>query len=205
MTAEPAEPIFFATPAEFRAWLAEHGDTEREVLVGFYRKSSGRLTMTWPEAVDQALCYGWIDGVRRRIDDESYLNRFTPRKPRSNWSAVNIKRANELIAEGLMTPAGLAAFERRTDDRSAVYSYEQRHAAALSQTDADRFRANAAAWEWFSAQPPSYRTAAIYWVVSAKREETRESRLATLIADSEARRTVKPLTRPTPASGSQQR
>ena len=131
-----------------------------------------------------------------RIDDESYSNRFTPRKARSNWSAINIRRAHELIEEGRMTPAGLAAFEARTDDRSAIYSYEQRRQAKLDPEQERRFRADAAAWEWFSARPPSYRRAAVYWVTSAKKPETRERRLAALIEDSAAGRTVKPLTPP---------
>ena len=190
------EPLFFATPAEFRAWLEAHHATEREVVVGFYKKASGRPSITWQESVDEALCFGWIDGIRRRVDDESYSNRFTPRKARSNWSAINIQRAQELIEEGRMTPAGLAAFEARTDDRSAIYSYEQRRKAKLDPEQERRFRANAAAWEWFSARPPSYRSAAVYWVTSAKKPETRERRLAALIEDSAAGRTVKPLTPP---------
>lgn len=188
------EPIFFPTPAEFRAWLDEHHEHETELWVGFYKVGSGRPSMTWPEAVDQALCFGWIDGVRNRIDDESYRNRFTPRRRGSTWSAVNIRRAQELIAEGLMHPAGLRAFEARSDDRSAIYAYEQRHAAVLDPESEARLRANEDAWRFFEAQPPSYRKAATYWVVSAKREETRRSRLETLIEDSANGRTVPPLT-----------
>jgi uncharacterized protein YdeI (YjbR/CyaY-like superfamily) len=190
------EALFFATPAEFRAWLEEHHAVEREVVVGYYRKTSKRQSITWQESVDEALCFGWIDGIRRRIDDESYSNRFTPRKARSNWSAINIRRAHELIEEGRMTPAGLAAFEARTDDRSAIYSYEQRRQAKLDPEQERRLRADAKAWEWFSARPPSYRRAAVYWVTSAKKPETRERRLAALIEDSAAGRTVKPLTPP---------
>ena len=190
------EPRFFATPAEFRAWLDAHHADEREVIVGYYRKGTGRPSMTWQESVDEALCFGWIDGIRRRIDEESYTNRFTPRRPRSNWSAINIKRAHELIQEGRMTPAGLAAFEARTDDRSAVYSYEQRHEAQLDPEQERRLRANAAAWEWFQSRPPSWRRAAVYWVTSAKKPETRERRLATLIEDAAAGRMPKPLTPP---------
>ena len=190
------EPRFFATPAEFRGWLDAHHADEREVIVGYYRKGSGRPSMTWQESVDEALCFGWIDGIRRRIDEESYSNRFTPRRPRSNWSAINIKRAHELIQEGRMTPAGLAAFEARTDDRSAVYSYEQRHEAQLDPEQERRLRANAAAWEWFQSRPPSWRRAAVYWVTSAKKPETRERRLAALIEDAAAGRMPKPLTPP---------
>jgi len=192
------EPIFFATPADFRAWLEEHHATETELIVGFHKKSSGRPSITWPEAVDQALCFGWIDGVRRRIDDDSYSNRFTPRKPRSNWSAINVKRVAELTELGLMHPAGLAAFERRSDDRTAIYAYEQRQTAKLEPAMEARFKEDARAWAWFEAQPPHYRRAATYWVTSAKKPETRERRLEQLIADSAAGRTVPPLTRPTP-------
>ena len=188
------EPVFFATPAELRAWLELHHADRDELWVGLYKKASGRPSVTWPEVVDEALCFGWIDGVRRSLGPDSYVNRITPRRPRSNWSAVNIKRVGELIEAGRMTPAGLAAFEARTDDRSAIYSYEQRRAATLEPDQEERFRAAAAAWEWFQARPPSYRRAAIHWVVSAKRPETRERRLQTLIEDSAAGRAIKPLT-----------
>lgn len=189
------EPTFFATPAKFRAWLQKHHDTAPELLVGFYKKGSGKPSITWPEAVDQALCFGWIDGVRRSLDDERYMNRFTPRRPGSNWSAVNIKRAKELSDLGLMHPAGLKAFEARTD-RSGVYSYEQRHSVKLDESYERRFRRNEKAWEYFTSRPPSYRTSAVYWVMSAKKEETRERRLARLIDDSAHGRTVPPLTPP---------
>jgi uncharacterized protein YdeI (YjbR/CyaY-like superfamily) len=182
------EPRFFATAADLRAWLEAHHADTGELLVGFYKKGSGRPSITWPESVDEALCFGWIDGIRRRIDDESYSIRFTPRRPRSIWSAVNIKRAGELIAEGRMTPAGLAAFEARDEERSAMYSYEQRHAAALDADQEARLRADAAVWEWFQGRPPSFRRAAIYWITSAKKPETRERRLGQLIeAASEGR------------------
>ena len=190
------EPTFFATAEEFRAWLEEHHANERELLVGFYKKGSGAPSITWSEAVDEALCFGWIDGVRRSLDAESYTIRFTPRQPRSTWSAVNIERAKELARLGRITPAGLKAFEARTDDRSAIYAYEQRHAAALDPEHERQFRANEQAWEFFDAQPPSYRKAAIWWVVSAKKDETKAKRLATLIEDSEAGRRVAPLTPP---------
>jgi uncharacterized protein YdeI (YjbR/CyaY-like superfamily) len=190
------DPTFFGTPAEFRAWLERHHADERELLVGFYKRGSGRPSMTWSESVDAALCFGWIDGVRRSIDGESYSIRFTPRQKRSIWSAVNIARAGELIAEGRMAAAGRTAFEARTDERSAVYSHERRNAAQLEPEQQARFEANAAAWEWFRGRAPSYRRQALHWVTSAKRPETRERRLATLIADSAAGRTVRPLTRP---------
>ena len=137
------QPTFFATPAEFRAWLERHHADRRELLVGFYKKSSGRPSITWPESVDEALCFGWIDGVRRSLGEEAYTIRFSPRQARSTWSAVNVRRARELIAEGRMTPAGLAAFEARGDDRTAIYSYEQRRAATLDADQEQRFRAEA--------------------------------------------------------------
>ena len=198
----PMDPVFFATPADFRAWLAENHEREAELWVGFYKVGSGKRSITWPEAVDQALCFGWIDGVRHGIDAESYTNRFTPRRRGSNWSAVNIHRAHELIEQGLMQPAGLRAFEARTDDRSATYSYEQRHAAVLDAESEARLRANEAAWRFFQAQAPSYRKAATYWIVSAKRQETRDRRLHTLVEDSAAGRTVPPLTSPSRAKRS---
>ncbi|MGE5827522.1 MAG: YdeI/OmpD-associated family protein [Micromonosporaceae bacterium] len=191
-----AQAIFFETPEQWRAWLAEHGADATEVLVGFHKKGTGRPSITWPESVDQALCFGWIDGIRRGLDAESYTIRFTPRKPTSNWSAVNIRRMQELIDQGLVHPAGLRAFERRRDDRSAIYSYEQRRAATLPPEYVRQLRANSAAWEFFRAQAPSYQRTAIYWVVSAKREETRKRRLATLIDDSAHGRRIAPLAAP---------
>lgn len=191
-----ADPTFFATPAELRAWFEAHAETESNLLVGFHRKGSGRPSITWPESVDQALCFGWIDGIRRGIDEHSYTIRFTPRKPRSNWSAVNIRRAQELIDTGLMRPAGLRAFARRTDDRSAIYSYEQRHEAKLDAEQERQFRTNRKAWQFFQAQPPGYQRIAIYWIASAKRAETRARRLATLIEDSAEGRQIAQLARP---------
>ena len=187
------KPTFFATPADFRAWLERHHADASELLVGFWKRSTGRPSITWQESVDEALCFGWIDGVRRSLGEDSYTIRFTPRQKRSTWSAVNIKRARELIDEGRMTPAGLAAFEARSDDRSALYSYEQRRAAELELEQQARFEAAADAWAWFQAQAPSYRRAAIHWVVSAKRPETRERRLDALIADSAAGQKIKPM------------
>jgi uncharacterized protein YdeI (YjbR/CyaY-like superfamily) len=194
---KPVKPTFFATPAKFRAWLEKHHDTAPELVVGFYKKGSDKPSITWPEAVDEALCFGWIDGVRRSLDDERYTNRFTPRKPRSNWSARNIKRVEELIELGLMHPAGFEAFEARTDARSGVYSYEQRHSIELDEGYERRFRRNKKAWEYFTSAAPSYRTTAVFWVMSAKKEETRERRFARLIDDSAHGRTVPPLTSPT--------
>ena len=187
------KPTTFETPEAFRDWLEQHHDSKPEVWVGYHRKRTGKPSMTWAESVDEALCFGWIDGVRRGIDAERYSIRFTPRQQRSTWSAVNIKRAGELIAAGRMRPAGLAAFAARTDDRSAIYSHERRNAAKLEPEQEARFRADEAAWAWFQARAPSYRRQALHWVASAKRPETRERRLAALIEDSAAGRAVKPL------------
>jgi uncharacterized protein YdeI (YjbR/CyaY-like superfamily) len=187
-------PTFYATPDEWRAWLEEHHAGEREQWVGFHKRRSGRPSMTWPESVDQALCFGWIDGVRKRVDDESYKIRFTPRKRASRWSRVNVERVAELTEAGLMRPSGVAAFEARTEE--GTYSYEQREAAAFDADRERRLRGNAAAWAFFSAQPPWYRRTATHWVMSAKREETRDRRLSRLVEDSAAGRTIGPLTRP---------
>ena len=178
------ETLYFKTPAEFRAWLAKHHATATEVGVVVHRQDSGKPSMTWSDAVDVALCYGWIDSIARRLDETSRVQRFTPRKPKSNWSAVNIKKVGDLTARGLMKPAGLAAFARRTEARSGVYSYENRHLAALDPEREKKFRAAKAAWEFFSKQPPSYRQTAIYRVMNAKRDETRTNRLARLIEGS---------------------
>jgi uncharacterized protein YdeI (YjbR/CyaY-like superfamily) len=193
LTDAPA-PTFYATPDEWRAWLEEHHAGAREHWVGFHKRGSSRPSITWREAVDQALCFGWIDGVRKSVDESSYMIRFTPRKRSSRWSLVNVARVEELTAAGLMRPAGLAAFAARTD--VGTYSYEQRNEAAFDAERERRLRENAAAWRWFSAQPPGYRRTATHWVMSAKREETRDRRLAALIEDSAAGRPVAPLRRP---------
>ncbi len=189
------EPIFFATPADFRRWLRANHESTRELWVGFYRKASGRPSVTWPESVDEALCVGWIDGLRKTIDTQSYRIRFTPRKPTSNWSAVNIGRVQDLIGQGRMRPAGLKAFERRTEEKSGIYAYENRHAAVLGKSAERKFRARPTAWKFFQRQPAGYRQTAIWWVMSAKGEETRQKRLKTLIADSAAQRRIGALTR----------
>ncbi|MDB4947472.1 MAG: hypothetical protein JWM27_121 [Gemmatimonadetes bacterium] len=188
-------PTFFATPEDFRAWLAAHHDTERELLVGFHKVGSGRPSITWPQSVDQALSFGWIDGVRRRIDDDSYSIRFTPRKPRSTWSAVNIKRMGELAEAGLVHAAGAAAFEARAEDRSGIYAYEQRGTVELSPEYEAQFRADGNAWAYFQARPAWYRKTALWRVMSAKKEETRAKRLASLIEHSAAGRPVPELDR----------
>jgi uncharacterized protein YdeI (YjbR/CyaY-like superfamily) len=191
-----SKPLFFATPAAWRAWLEAHHATQTELSVGFYKRDSARPSITWPEAVDGALCFGWIDGVRHSIDEISYKIRFTPRKPRSIWSAVNIKRATELRHAGLMHGNGLAAFEKREAERSGIYAYEQRRGAKLPAEFEKTFRANKAAWNFFQAQPPWYRRTCTWWVISAKKEETRGRRLATLIDESGHGRTIRDVTRP---------
>jgi len=190
----PPDPLVFETPADLRDWFDANHETASELWLGSYKKATGKPSVQWSEAVDEALCVGWIDSVRYSLDAERSAQRFTPRRKGSNWSAVNIAKVAELTAQGRMRPAGLAAFEARTDARSAVYSYEQRHAAAFAPEDEASFRANAAGWGWWENRPASYRTAATYWVVTAKKPETRSRRLATLIEDSAAGRTVKPLT-----------
>ena len=196
MPGKGSKPQFFATPADFRAWLEKYHATADELLVGFHKKDSGNPSITWPESVDQALCFGWIDGVRRSLGDSSYCIRFTPRKPGSTWSAINIAKVKELKAAALMHPAGLKAFEARSDKKSAIYSYEQRHAAQFDPPLERQFRANTTAWEFFQQQPPGYRKLCKYWVMSAKQEQTRSRRLERLIADSSSGKRIRELSRP---------
>ena len=176
-------PTFFAAPGELRAWLESHHETDRELWVGFHKKGSGRPSVTWREAVDEALCFGWIDGVRKTIDEKRYVIRFTPRKPKSNWSNVNIKRVGELTKLGRMKPAGLAVFEQRHASQQEGYSYERKE-AQLDDAMVKRFRAHRKAWEFWEAQPPYYRRTLAWWVISAKRDETKAKRLEQLIAAS---------------------
>ncbi|HZP64364.1 MAG TPA: YdeI/OmpD-associated family protein [Terriglobales bacterium] len=190
------KPKFFETPDKFRDWLKENHHDVRELWVGFHKRESGKPSITWPQAVDQALCFGWIDGVRRSVNASSYMIRFTPRKARSTWSAVNIARAKELLAQGLMRPAGVGAFEQRSEEKSAIYSYEQRKTATLDKVQEEQFRKNAEAWKFFQEQPPWYRRTATWWMISAKKEETREKRLAMLIEYSEREKPIPPLARP---------
>jgi uncharacterized protein YdeI (YjbR/CyaY-like superfamily) len=190
------QPTFFETPAHFRAWLEEHHDVEEELWVGYYKKGTDLPSITWPESVDEALCFGWIDGLRKSVDEVSYKIRFTPRKPTSNWSAVNVARIEALTEEGRMQPAGLAAWERRKQAKTAVYSYEQRKKARFPEEFEAEFQAHEKAWAFFQSQPPGYRSNATFWVISAKREDTRRRRLATLIEDSAAGRKIAPLRRP---------
>jgi uncharacterized protein YdeI (YjbR/CyaY-like superfamily) len=188
--------LYFATPEDWRRWLAGHHATTDELWVGLHKKGSGRPSITWPEAVDGALCYGWIDGVRRSVDESRYTIRFTPRRPGSAWSAVNLKRVAQLTRKGLMAPAGIEVFQNRRKDRSGLYSFEQRRTVKLTGEYLRRLRAAAAAWRFFKDQAPWYQRTASFWVISAKREETRLKRLATLIDDSAAGRVLGPLKRP---------
>jgi uncharacterized protein YdeI (YjbR/CyaY-like superfamily) len=177
-----SDPVFFAKAADFRRWLERHHATASELLVGFHKRDSGTPSMTWPESVDEALSFGWIDGIRRRIDEHSYSIRFTPRKPTSVWSAVNVKNVERLIAEGRMTPAGLEAYEARTPERTGIYSFERPQSL---DADSERlFKRNKKAWRFFESQAPWYRRTVCHWIMSAKRPETRAKRLATLIAES---------------------
>jgi uncharacterized protein YdeI (YjbR/CyaY-like superfamily) len=187
-------PLFFETAEEFRAWLFENHDSARELWVGFHKRASGRPSLTWPASVDEALSFGWIDGVRKSVGAEAYTIRFTPRKRGSIWSNVNIAKAEELIRAGRMHAAGLRAFGARDPKKSGVYSFE-REEARLTPREVKEFRGNASAWQFFEAQPPSYRRTAIFWVTNAKRPETRQRRLGVLIADSAAGVRIGPLRR----------
>jgi uncharacterized protein YdeI (YjbR/CyaY-like superfamily) len=188
------EATFFATSAEWREWLAAHHDSASECLVGFMKVASGVPSMSWSESVDEAVCFGWIDGVRRRVDEHAYTIRFTPRGPGSIWSAVNVEKMRRLEAAGLMTDAGRKAFDARSAAKTAVYSYE-RDAADLGEDETRRFQQDAAAWAFFGRQAAWYRRTAVHWVTSAKRDETRNRRLAQLIEDSGAGRRLRHLGR----------
>jgi uncharacterized protein YdeI (YjbR/CyaY-like superfamily) len=192
----PQKPHFFPTPAEWRSWLEEqYADTD-ELWVGLYKRGCGQASITWPEAVDGALCFGWIDGVRKSIDANSYKIRLTPRKRRSIWSAVNIRRAKELHKLGLMNPTGLTAFEKREETRSRIYAYEQRKTAKLPPAYGKRFRSQAPAWDFFQSQAPWYQRTSTFWVIIAKKEETKLKRLEVLLQSSAEQRTIPALTRP---------
>jgi uncharacterized protein YdeI (YjbR/CyaY-like superfamily) len=188
----PSEVLVFPDAAAFRAWLEEHHATEPGAWIGYYKKGVAKQSMAYMEAVDVGLCFGWVDSVGYRVGDEVYTNRFTPRRKGSNWSARNVARVRELTAEGLMHPAGIAAFEARTPERTGIYSYENRP-SDLPDGYLRLLKADAAAWRYWEGQTPGYRRAATWWVVSAKLEATRERRLATLIEDSAAGRMIKPL------------
>lgn len=193
------EVIFFGDGEAFRAWLADHHDSATELWVGFHKKASGSEGISWAEAVDEALCYGWIDAVRKRIDDVSYKIRFTRRKARSTWSTVNLKRVPELIDAGRMRAAGMKAYDQRQETRSGIYAYEQQD-IEFDEAMGERFQANPGAWAYFESAPPWYRRAATWWVMSAKREETRLRRLRTLIDESARGRWI-PSLRRGPATG----
>jgi len=179
----PLNPTFFEHQEAFRAWLAHNHRDATELIVGFYKVKSGKPSLTWSESVDQALCFGWIDGVRRSIDEQSYCIRFTPRRADSIWSTINIQKVEALTRAGLMRPEGIRAFSLRKEERSEVYSHEQ-GTVELSSEYADRFKENSAAWDFFVAQAPSCRRATIHWIMSAKQEKTRWSRLEKAITAS---------------------
>jgi uncharacterized protein YdeI (YjbR/CyaY-like superfamily) len=174
-------PTFFADAAAFRAWLDTHAATSSELLVGFYKVGSGQPSMSWSASVDEALCYGWIDGRRKRIDDDTYSIRFTPRKPGSIWSVVNIAKMDKLRAEGKMQPAGEACFALRLEAKSGIYAHERSDVPELLAAERERFQENAQAWDYFQSAPPGYRKVILHWITSAKREETRSKRLAQLM------------------------
>ena len=186
------KPIFFKTTMEFRKWLEKNHATTKELYVGFHKKHTGKPSMTWSQSVDVALCFGWIDGIRKGIDEEKYCSRFTPRKAKSNWSAVNIRKIEELTKLGLMQPAGIAAFSLREEKRSEIYTYE-RTPHELSPEFSEKFKANKKAWTNFQAMAPWYKKHAIDWVMRAVREDTSLRRLVTLIKDSDEGRKIRPL------------
>ncbi|MCW5664626.1 MAG: YdeI/OmpD-associated family protein [Piscinibacter sp.] len=176
-----ASPKFFPNPLAFCRWLEANAATAAELLVGYHKVATGKPSMSWSESVDEALCFGWIDGVRKRIDDDSYQIRFTPRRPTSIWSAINIAKFAKLQSEGRMTPAGAAAFENRTEAKSAVYAYEQESPAELSPAELREFKRNKVAWRFFESSPPSHKKAVLHWVCGAKKPETRQRRFGKLL------------------------
>lgn len=179
-------PTYFENAEAFRRWLERHAATTPELIVGFYKVGSGKPSMTWSESVDEALCFGWIDAVRKRIDDASYQIRFTHRKPTSIWSAINIAKFHSLDAQGRMTHAGAAAFAHRREERSVVYAYEQENTASLSAQELRAFRRDAAAWKYWQSTPPGYQKQILHRITTAKKAETRAARLAKLMALSAA-------------------
>ena len=183
------QPRFFTSPSELRKWFEKNHSTAEELVIGFHRKSTGKPTLSWPESVAEALCFGWIDGIRRRLDEERYTIRFTRRRPGSSWSAINMKMMTALEAEGRMTAAGRAVFEGRKDKQSPGYSYERRD-GTFDRARLKTFQKNKAAWAFFEAQPPGYRRTLTWWVMSAKQEDTRDRRLAKLVASSAAKKRI---------------
>jgi len=182
-------PIFFNNQNEFRTWLEQNHLTDKELWVGYYRVETGKPSMTWSESVDQALCFGWIDGIRKKIDEESYCNRFTPRKPGSTWSRINIAKVEDLMRKGLMRPAGITAFEKRKENNSGIYSFEN-EIRDLPEEYAAIFRENMAAWEFYITQPPSYKKIMTHWILSAKQEVTKLNRLNKLIGESSKQKRI---------------
>jgi uncharacterized protein YdeI (YjbR/CyaY-like superfamily) len=195
----PETAVFFESRDAFIAWLDEYHERVPAFWVGRYKKGSGQVNLTWPESVDAALCFGWIDGQARSLGEEAMAQRFSPRRKGSIWSAINVRRFGELAEQGMVRPAGHAAFAARREDRTAIYSHEQ-EMPELDAVQLAAFQDNPSAWDYFSARPPSYRKAAIWWVISAKREETRERRLRTLIEDSAQERLLRHLQRGKPAT-----
>ena len=177
----PLAPVFFASPGAFRRWLARHGSTASELLVGFYKVGSGRPSLTWSESVDEALCFGWIDGVRKSIDDVSYQIRFTPRRPDSNWSAINLAKVKVLISQGRMRPPGMLAYSRRPDHGASTDTHPQGVSATLTEQELALFNASSAAWQFFCGTPPSYRRAVVRWIASSRQAATRARRMSRLI------------------------
>ena len=192
---KPEGIVYFPSPAAFGRWLEKHHGRKTALWVGFHRKATGRPSLTWSESVDEALCWGWIDGIRKSVDGTRFTMRFTPRKRGSIWSAINIRKAKALIASGRMRPPGLTAFRARRSDRSAVYSFEQKKTPKLTPEYERTFRRNAAAWEFFRTRSDAYRRVTSHWVISAKQEETRRRRLGILIESSEAHRPIPGLLR----------
>lgn len=186
------KPFYFEKPSDFRKWLLKNHDKQTELLVGFFKVSSNKPSITWSESVDEAICFGWIDGVRKSIDEERYCIRFTPRKSTSIWSAINIKKVEELTGKGLMHPSGVEAFKKRKEINSRIYSYEKE--PEMLRKDFEKiFKANKKALQFFQNMPPSYKRTAIHWVMSAKKEEIKHKRLEELIKDSEEGRRIKRL------------
>ncbi len=185
---------FFTTQSHFRRWLEKNHTTEKELWIGFYKKDSNKKGITYKEAVDEALCFGWIDGIRKKVNEESYTNRFTPRKPKSNWSVVNSKRVQELTQLGVMHESGLAAFSRKESTRTQLYSFEQKNVQLPSMYE-KKIKSNKKAWQYFQTQAPWYKKSATWWVISAKQEITKLKRLESLIECSENGKTIPPLTR----------
>ena len=185
---EPHDVLFFDDPVGFRTWLEEHHDQADHLWVGYWKKATGRLSLTWEESVDEALCFGWIDGIRKRVDDEAYTIRFTPRRTGSTWSLRNMAQYATLEADGRVRPAGVAAYDRRVEEKTGTYSFEQDEPVGLSDDFLERLRADERAWADWEGRPPGYRRRVAHWVMSAKRPETRERRIAKLVDDLSAGR-----------------